>query len=293
MLNLKNKRTNTSHPQPLVYHKTKFFNPRILGFSWVTPKSSFVLVLFLVVWFFAQKELLTSGEGGLLISFAFPFLLFTFLLFKFYFSFKAEQAKVIEDLRIKLSADLHDDVGAILSGLAMQAEILECFVAPAQKENVLHLAEMSRHAMAQMRDTVWALDARKDNWGGLIDRLHDHAAEILEPRQIAFSIKIEGINRQKNLAADIRQHLYLIGKEAITNAAKHSNADQLSILLRQKDDLLEMFIQDNGQLDENQSLKTSGLGLSNITHRAQQIGAKLSISQHNGFGISLCIRALA
>ena len=196
---------------------------------------------------------------------------------------------MVEELRTKLSADLHDEVGSVLSGLAMQAEILECTVPQAQRERMRKLAEMSRQAMAQMRDTVWALDARKDNWGGLVDRLHDHAAELLEPKQIAFSIEIEGINRQKPLNAEVRQHLYLIGKEAITNAAKHSNGDQLQIRLYQNGDLLEMFIQDNGRCDEGIAPTSSGLGLSNIALRAKALGANLNIQRKNGFGISLCL----
>lgn len=282
--------SGTKNDEHLVYHKTKFFDNRTIGWTGLSARKIFQLVAFLLVWYFFQPQWVESPivEGQLIVWMAFPFFFFTLLIYMIYQGFKEKQKEIIEGLRIKLSADLHDDVGSILSGIAMQAEILECFVAEEHKEKVGRLADRSREAMAQMRDTVWALDARKDNWGSLVDRLQDHAAEILEPRQIDYAIKIEGINRQKNLSADIRQHLYLIGKEAITNAAKHSNGDQLSILLRQQNDLLEMFIQDNGQIDQEQPLTVSGLGLSNISLRAQELGAQLNIHQNNGFGISLC-----
>ncbi len=282
--------SNTNDDKHLVYHKTKFLDSKTLSWVGLSPKKIFQLVLFLLVWFFLQPKLVDNPleEGQLILWMAFPFSFFVLLVYMIYQGLKEKQKEIIEDLRIKLSADLHDDVGSILSGIAMQAEILECYVANDHKEKVTRLAGRSREAMAQMRDTVWTLDARKDNWGSLVDRLQDHAAEILEPRQMAYSIKIEGINRQKTLQADIRQHLYLIGKEAITNAAKHSNGDQLSILLRQQNDLLEMFIQDNGQVDQEQPLTVSGLGLSNISLRARELGAQLNIHQNNGFGISLC-----
>lgn len=282
--------TTSNDDKHLVYHKTKFFDNKTFGWVGLSSRKLLQLVSFLLVWFFFQPQLVESPivEGQLIVWMAFPFFFFVLLVYIIYQGFKEKQKEIIEAVRIKLSADLHDDVGSILSGIAMQAEILECCVAEEHKEKVGRLAARSREAMAQMRDTVWTLDARKDNWGSLVDRLQDHAAEILEPRQMDYSIKIEGINRQKNLSAEIRQHLYLIGKEAITNAAKHSNGDQLSILLRQQNDLLEMFIQDNGHIDQEQPLTVSGLGLSNISLRARELGAQLNIHQNGGFGISLC-----
>lgn len=282
-----------SSDQPIVYHKTKFSQSSAIFILGNNPKKLLPLLLLTLLSFFAPTHLIEGDWQPSDIYFlqSIPFLLLTALLWGLHLNFKKRQRELVEELRTKLSADLHDEVGSVLSGLAMQAEILEYTVAEDQRERVRKLAEMSRHAMAQMRDTVWALDARKDNWGGLVDRLHDHAAELLEPKQIAFSIKIEGINRQKSLNAEVRQHLYLIGKEAITNAAKHSNGDQLQIRLYQDGDLLEMFIQDNGQCDQETTSSSSGLGLSNIALRAKALGASLNIQRQNGFGISLCLMA--
>lgn len=282
-----------SSDQPIVYHRTKFSQPSGLLTLGNNPKKFLPFLLLTVFSFFAPTQLVEEDwqRSNIYVLQSIPFVLLTGLLWGLHLNFKRRQSELVEELRTKLSADLHDEVGSVLSGLAMQAEILEYTVPEAQRERVRKLAEMSRHAMAQMRDTVWALDARKDNWGGLVDRLHDHAAELLESKQIAFSIKIEGINRQKSLNAEVRQHLYLIGKEAITNAAKHSNGDQLQIRLYQDGDLLEMFIQDNGQCDQETTPSSSGLGLSNIALRAKALGASLNIHRQNGFGISLCLMA--
>ncbi|MBX2873964.1 MAG: hypothetical protein KTR30_17745 [Saprospiraceae bacterium] len=285
--------SSSSSDQPIVYHKTKFSESSRLFILTDNPKKLFPLLLGTIASFIVPAQFIEGplNSAHIYMLQSIPLLLFTLLLWMVYRNFKKKQIELVEELRIKLSADLHDEVGSVLSGLAMQAEILECTVAEPQRDRVRKLAEMSRQAMAQMRDTVWAMDARKDNWGGLVDRLHDHAAELLEPRQIAFAIEIEGINRQKSLKAELRQHLYLIGKEAITNAAKHSNGDQLQIHLRQDGDLLEMFIQDNGQFDQEEELSRSGLGLSNIALRAKALGASLNIQRQNGFGISLCLMA--
>lgn len=285
--------TTCSSDEPIVYHKTKFLSGSQSFLQWnhlkrLIPTTLLLIASFLLPWqweeqdYTAAQTLLWQGTAIFLVA---------VLLGLFYRNFQQQQAKIVEELRTKLSADLHDEVGSILSGIAMQAEILEIDLDKENKEQLNKLAQMSRQAMAQMRDTVWALDARKDNWGGLVDRLHDHAAELLEPKNMAFALEIEGINRQKQLHPEVRQHLYLIGKEAITNAAKHSNGDQLQILLKQQGELFEMFIQDNGELAQASRRSSSGLGLSNIQMRAEELGAQLSIRRGNGFGIALSFRA--
>lgn len=282
-----------SSEQAIVYHKTKFPAGSSELLDWNNLKQLLPLTFLFIASLVLPFQWLPRPyvQAHVWISQGVALLLFACLLGVIYRIFQNQQAKLVEELRTKLSADLHDEVGSVLSGIAMQAELLEISLDEEHKTPLQKLAVMSRQAMAQMRDTVWALDARKDNWGGLVDRLHDHAAELLEPKQIAFTLEIQGINRQKPLSPDLRQHLYLIGKEAITNAAKHSNGDQLQILLLQQGDLLEMFIQDNGELAQSSKRADSGLGLSNIRLRAKELGAQLSIQQSNGFGIALSFKA--
>jgi len=174
----------------------------------------------------------------------------------------------LERLRIKISSDLHDDVGSILSGLAMQ------------------LSELSRSAMSRMRDAVWAMDARKDKWESLQDRMREFAEETLDEKGISYQIQFENLNLQEVLSAEIRQNLYLIFKEAITNVFKHSNATQVKINLKNMESAFEMLIKDNGK-QEKVNLNGAGLGISNIKLRAKRLQAVLEFIQKDGFGILL------
>ena len=96
-----------------------------------------------------------------------------------YLYFQKKHTQKLEELRVKISSDLHDDVGSMLSALAMQAELLEMKASETNKPRASRIAEMSRDAMALMRDTVWAIDARKDKWESLVDRLNEHAYDTL------------------------------------------------------------------------------------------------------------------
>lgn len=206
------------------------------------------------------------------------------------FQYRLEQALKVERMRVRISSDLHDDVGTLLSGLAMQTELLELTAKEDTKPKLKRIADMSRSAMSRMRDTVWAIDARRDKLEDLLDRLREHAEENLGSKGISFFMDTGNINLETNLSVNIRQQLYLIFKEAITNAAKHSKGDSVQLNLKKQNGQLEMTIYDNGQV-EQKSYKTTGLGLSNMKMRAEKIEADLSIDTADGFKISLVINA--
>ncbi|WP_169315675.1 sensor histidine kinase [Haliscomenobacter hydrossis] len=209
------------------------------------------------------------------------------------FTYRLQQALKIERIRVRISSDLHDDVGTILSGLAMQSEILELTAPEPSKPKLQRISELSRSAMSRMRDTVWAIDARKDKLENLIDRMREHAEETLTPKDILLDLQVDQLAMHKNVSSPIRQALYLIYKEAITNIAKHSTADKVSVKLQKLGNQgLEMTIHDNGQV-KIKDYKTTGSGLANMRMRAEQIGATFQVDTTNGFLISIQLPRLS
>jgi len=106
----------------------------------------------------------------------------------FYAFYKNRLANAIkmERLRTRLSSDLHDDVGSLLSGVAYQMELLEYSVSDKNKSLVQQIASSSRKAMSQMRDVVWAIDSRSNTFQDLTERMRESAEEILGPLDIQF-----------------------------------------------------------------------------------------------------------
>lgn len=202
------------------------------------------------------------------------------------FFYQLQQALKLERLRVKISSDLHDDVGGILSGLAMQSELLSLSAGKENHIKLTRISQLSRSAMSRMRDTVWAIDARRDKLEDLIERMKEHAEEILTPKNIRYTIEHEQLSLKQNLATDVRQSLYLIYKEAITNVGKHSDGNEVHVRLKQSPRGFIMTIQDNGHVKEKQ-YETTGLGQSNMQMRAQSIGATLDIDVEAGFRITV------
>lgn len=209
-----------------------------------------------------------------------------------FFKYRIAQILKVERLRTRIASDLHDDVGGILSGLAMQSEILELTAKEEEKEKLRQIADMSRSAMSGMRDTVWAIDSRKDKFEDLIDRMREHAEEVLTPKDFRFDINENQISMTLDLPPLIRQNIYLIYKEAITNIAKHSNGDFVDIDIEMDKSNFEMHIHDNGKF-ENKSYKTTGLGLSNMKMRAKNLDGELRINTDAGYEITLKIPSFA
>jgi signal transduction histidine kinase/streptogramin lyase len=206
---------------------------------------------------------------------------------RYWYQQKWKRQKALEALRIKISSDLHDDVGSILSGLAMQSQVMSYEMEESKRKPMLELSDMSREAMERMRDTVWAIDARKDKYENLIDRMRVFAEKNLERRNITHTFTFQGLVGKKFISPEVRQNIYLIFKEAITNIVRHSDAQHVHITFSQEGDHINLVIHDNGA--NNGSGSQAGQGISNMKMRAGRIGGKLQITTEDGFKVVLIV----
>lgn len=206
-------------------------------------------------------------------------------LLRYRFNQKLNRQKELANLRTKISSDLHDDVGTILSGLAMQSQVLTYSAKEEQKASLLEISSMSRDAMEHMRDTVWAMDSRKDKYENLIDRMRDFAERNLSMKKLTHEFIIADIDTKKFITPDKRQAIYLIFKEAITNIIKHCDGKHVVIKFTYEKNNLHLTIHDDGP--EKESCSSDGLGLSNMKMRAEKIGGTLTATYDNGFKVEL------
>jgi two-component sensor histidine kinase len=206
---------------------------------------------------------------------------------RFRFNQKIKRQKDLADLRTKISSDLHDDVGTILSGLAMQSQMLTYTANEEQKESLNEISTMSRDAMEHMRDTVWAMDSRKDKYENLIDRMRAFAEKNLAMKNMTHEFIISDVDTKKFIDPEKRQSIYLIFKEATTNIIKHCDGKHVTITFAHVKNNLYLTIHDNGP--EKEGCNSDGLGLSNMKMRAKKIGGELLTGYDNGFWVRLTI----
>ena len=240
------------------------------------------------------------------------FILTIFSLIYGVFQSRMRQRLRMEQLRTKLASDLHDEVSGLLSGIAMQSDLVQFMVTDTKIQTRLKtIGEVSRKAMSKMSDVIWSIDSRKDQLEDLIGRMHEHADEMLLPLNIRYDIQVSHkLDRSQRIPANIRQDLYFIYKEAINNIAKHSNANRVFINMRQSGNYFELSVQDNGTTVEKlapvhahesgkgespniippastTTKKKGGQGLSNLKMRAERLKAELDINRKDGYSILL------
>jgi signal transduction histidine kinase/sugar lactone lactonase YvrE len=209
-----------------------------------------------------------------------------------------------EQLRTQLSADIHDEVSGLLAGITLQAELLKNKTEDEKLQARLHtVGEAGRSAMSKMSDVIWSIDSRRDTIGNLLQRMQEHADEVLHPLDIRYDFKASGLDKDKELAGNIRQDLYFIFKEAINNIARHSNATKVDIEVEQFAQSFELFIRDNGKMPaaktglEN-SLGTrvraqkTGQGKDNMRMRAKRLKGEISIDERGGYTLVFRMKRL-
>ena len=192
-----------------------------------------------------------------------------------------------ERIRVRIASDLHDDIGASLTEIALQADFIQAITADEDtKETLQDLAEQSRKIVTTMDDIVWSIDARNDTLGDLTDRIQDYANKMASKKEMIVRYHFIGIQSEKKIHSDLRQNVYLICKEAINNTIKYAQADLLTIRFQFENGLYSLLISDNGIGLENSTKKT-GHGLKNIQERANRLGGKLSFESKNGLTIQV------
>jgi signal transduction histidine kinase len=139
------------------------------------------------------------------------------------------------------------------------------------------IAEQSSRMMESMTDMVWSINPVNDSMEKVAVKMKVFAGEILEPKNISYKFSGEESLGGLILDAEKRKNLFLIFKEAINNAAKYSDANEVEITFSQSAEKLMMTVFDNGQGFVEQNVK-DGNGLKNMDTRAKAIGAQFRLT---------------
>ncbi len=198
------------------------------------------------------------------------------------FTWRYRQRLKLEQLRTRISSDLHDEVGGVLSGLAMQMDLLAEDVPKEIQSKLERVALGSREAASKMRDVIWAVDHSRDHYEDLEERMKAYALEMFDPINVEFYFQSEGMSPHLRLSSEIRQNVLFIFKEAINNIVKHAKATSVSIFCNKTIEGYRLDIRDDGCGFDLQKDSTDGNGLRNMQMRAAKIGAKLEFIQDEG-----------
>ena len=213
------------------------------------------------------------------------------------YRYRMAQLLKVERVRTRIATDLHDDIGASLSRMAILSEVVKQQTGTNGEQSaglLTEIADSARGLVDSMSDIVWSIDPRRDDLQSVVRRIRQFASDVLEAKGIEWELHVLPEVEKLKIDPNERQHLFLIFKEAINNVVRHGDGAKsvaLSIVVQGRHLIAE--IKDDGcgftpkEPDEARSKGLGGNGLPNMRERAQQLGGWLEIASSPGAGTKL------
>jgi ligand-binding sensor domain-containing protein/two-component sensor histidine kinase len=203
------------------------------------------------------------------------------------------------NMRTRIATDLHDDIGANLTRIALLSEVAtrrrvidpqvagggaHAMLVTEEEDGPLDsIARIARESVSSMSDIVWAINPARETLLDLIRRMRQHADEIFTLRDIGLRFDASDVRPELRLGVDVRRDVLLIFKESVNNSARHSRCTSVDISCRVEGSRLVLTIADNGT-GFDASLESEGQGLRSMRRRAQRLRGTLDIASGSGLG---------
>lgn len=200
----------------------------------------------------------------------------------------------LERVRTRIATDLHDDIGASLSQIAILSEVVSQQMTGDEQaaRPLAQIADTSRELVGSMSDVVWSINPRRDQLRDLVQRMRRFASEAFSARDLDFAFRAPEPTPEIKLDVDVRRQLYLIFKEGVNNIVRHSGCTRATIEFRAGPGEFVLVLADNGRgFDPGPAYE--GNGINNMRTRARSIGGTMEIESGAGRGTILRLQVPA
>lgn len=210
----------------------------------------------------------------------------------FFLLYSFRQKLKVQAIRYRIAADLHDEVGATLSSIAISTRLVQKKMGDSRPDVRAILDTInadSEETIYTIRDTIWAINPDNDAPEKLFEKMRSFAFQLLTARDMALDYDNQLVaTKRLNMSMEQRQNVYLIAKEAINNIAKHSGATKATVRVSHADDGICLLISDNG-VGFDAEAGYEGNGLKNFRSRAAASFINLNLTSAPGQGTQLTL----
>ena len=193
-----------------------------------------------------------------------------------------KQHEALEHERARIARDLHDQLGANLTQVALLGEMAE-EDKHSPEEIELHAQQISHTARETTRsldEIVWAVNPANDTLEGLANYACKYAQEYLALAGLRYRAEVPAHLPAREIPPEVRHNVFLAFKESVNNVVKHAHATEAWIRLRLAPEKFILEIEDNGRglggMDPNAARQRNGL--KNMRKRMEDIGGEFSIA---------------
>jgi ligand-binding sensor domain-containing protein/signal transduction histidine kinase len=181
----------------------------------------------------------------------------------------------MERLRLALASDLHDEVAANLSSIATFSALLRA-QAGGEWPFLDRITVLATESVQAMRDIIWSIDPKPETIRDLLARLRDAMVTTCRARGMHLTVSVPTGGLQQNLTPQQRKNIWLMLKEAVTNAARHSGGTEILVSVTPESGQVRIAVRDNGR---GHALPdpSPGRGLGTMRARATALGGTLAV----------------
>ncbi|MBI3717921.1 MAG: hypothetical protein HY252_04940 [Sphingobacteriales bacterium] len=196
--------------------------------------------------------------------------------------------KAEEKERMRIAADLHDNIGAYASAIRTDVDKIAQGNPRHATNNLRNLQQHSQEIMNSLRDTIWVLNKENITITGISDRIKDYVNKLRPSYEnVQFSIE-EDITNDIRVNSQTALNIFRIVQETIHNSLKHSNASNVNITV-QSSATTTVTINDNGKGMDKLHQNKNGNGFINMQARAAESKLNLFVNSVTDAGTSVRI----
>jgi ligand-binding sensor domain-containing protein/signal transduction histidine kinase len=194
--------------------------------------------------------------------------------------------------RMRIAQDLHDTLLQGLLSASFQLSVVQDELAPRAKARPLveHVANLLRQLVTEGRNAVRGLRTWQFDSEDLERAIAAFPGDLQIESTTQFRVLIEGNPRPLVPAA--RTEVYLIAREAVSNALRHAQAGTIEVSLEYLGDSFRLTVRDDGRgfvADTALADRGNHFGLAVMNERAERLGAVMNVSSGTGVGTEIVL----
>jgi signal transduction histidine kinase/ligand-binding sensor domain-containing protein len=200
---------------------------------------------------------------------------------------RIQKLRATETVRTRIATSLTEDMSSSLTNINISSELAKTKVdtdSKRTKEYIAQISETSNRMVQAMYDMVWSIDPKNDTMVNTIERMKNFAVEIENTYPLSIDFDIDRQVERLELDMENRYEILCIYKEALMNAAKHSDGRHVKVSMRYNKPKLMLMILDDGRGFSMDDAAMLGRGLSDMRRRAAAINAVLYLESEINTG---------
>ena len=190
-----------------------------------------------------------------------------------------EREHAVANERSRIAHDMHDDLGARLTQIALQGELIQRTAQPSSPlaQKIFKITHTARDTASALDEIVWAVNPKNDNVDRLAAYLVEYVRDYCETVDMACSIEIAPQIPHHPLKGEWRHQIFLCVKEALNNIVKHANATKVEFCFYITANELVITIFDDGRGFDIENIGNLGNGLDHFRTRLSKLGGECKI----------------